>query len=154
NIPGGTLKEIHAAGGWLTNRIGEGCSGVVCKGSKMKFAVNRYNIDFHVVLDDLPPLPEARLETHPFGHPPFEMRPIWTVEIGTLEQLLSIVRGGGTILDVSESAYWSGDSLKDPGVRLFGIALIDHPTRGIDPRDQPVRLDSQRGVGSKKSRRN
>jgi hypothetical protein len=42
----------------------------------MRFAVNRYSVDFHVIAQDGAPLAGAILETHAFGIPPFELREI------------------------------------------------------------------------------
>jgi hypothetical protein len=104
----------------------------------MKFAVNRYDLNFHVILEDPAPIPDAQLEHHPFGLPPFEIRPIWTVDIADLDQLLGLIERLGTSLDVSRSGFWSGFDLANPGERLFGISLIDDPTYEIDPRDRPI----------------
>lgn len=106
----------------------------------MRFAVNRYNVSFHVVLEDPAPLPDARLEHHPFGRPPFEMRSIWMVEISDLQELLDLTQKVGVNLELSHSAYWSGASLEIPGERLYGISVIDDPHYEIDPRDRPKRI--------------
>ena len=36
----------------------------------MKFALNRYNIDFHAVITDPPPIAGAQIEELMFGLPP------------------------------------------------------------------------------------
>jgi len=106
----------------------------------MKFATNRYDVDFHVVLEDPAPMAGAQLEHHPFGVPPFEIRPIWVVEIADLRDLLDRIQQLGVSLEISLSGYWSGLSLGDPGRRLFGIGLIDDPDYKVDPRDEPLQI--------------
>ena len=106
----------------------------------MKFAVNRYDVDFHIIPDDPAPLPAAQIEEHPFGVPPVEIRPIWMIEIANLETILKLVVEQGLILQLSLSGYWSGADRENPGQRLFGISLIDDPDYEIDPRDRPILL--------------
>jgi hypothetical protein len=106
----------------------------------MKFAVNRYNIIFHAVITDPPPIAGAQIEQLLFGLPPFEVRPIWTIDIRDLAQLTELIESLGVSMDVSKSAYWTGSDFRDPGQRLFGISLIDDPSYKIDPRDRPIKI--------------
>ena len=106
----------------------------------MKFVINRYNIDFHVILEDPPPIPGARLEHHAWGLPPVEVRPIWTVEFADLMQLLDAIERLGVCLDVSKSAYWSEADVANPGERLFGLSVTDDWSCEVDPRDRPIQI--------------
>ena len=118
----------------------------------MKFATNRYDVDFHVVLEDPAPIAGTQLEHHPFGVPPFDNRPIWTVEIASLCDLLDRIQKLSVSLEVSLSGYWSGASLEDPGQRLFGIGLIDDPEYEIDPRNKPLQIRRSRRAGLRSPR--
>jgi hypothetical protein len=109
----------------------------------MKFALNRYNIDFHAVITDPPPIAGAQIEELMFGLPPFEVRPIWTVDIRDLAQITELIESLGVSMEVSKSGYWTGPDVRDPGQRLFGISLIDDPNYQIDPRDYPIRIIKQ-----------
>jgi hypothetical protein len=106
----------------------------------VKFALNRYNVNHHVQPVDPPPMPDARLEEHPFGTTPFELRQIWIVEVDHLAQILTVVDQERAYVDFSLSAFWSGNSLEDPGERLYGIAVFDDPSYPIDPRDRPIMI--------------
>jgi hypothetical protein len=106
----------------------------------MKFAVNRYSLNLLPILTDPPPIPGASTEALPFGLPPFEMRSVWVFELTGLDELLALTRTLGVSLELSESPYWSGNSLSDPGNRLFGISLIDDPNYQIPPQDRPVAI--------------
>jgi hypothetical protein len=109
----------------------------------MKFALNRYNIDFHAVITDPPPIAGAQIEELMFGLPPFEVRPIWTVDIRDLAQITELIESLGVSMEVSKSGYWTGPDVRDPGERLFGISLIDDPNYQIYPRDHPIRIIKQ-----------
>ena len=106
----------------------------------MRFALNRYDINFRVIVADGPPIPGAKLEVHPFGLPPFERRDIWMIEVRNLDHVCELAQHLGTQLNISESSYWSGTTLSEPGNRLFGISVIDDPSAEIDPRDKPIRV--------------
>ena len=106
----------------------------------MKVALNRYSLLFHIVESDSPPISSATIETHPFGLPPFELRSIWVFELRGMDHLLEIISAKGVPVEVCYSTYWSGDTLADPGERLFGISLVDDPKFNIDPRDRPIKL--------------
>jgi hypothetical protein len=107
----------------------------------MKVVVNRYSVDFHATPREQPPIPGATLEDHPFGLPPFEMRPIWTIDIQSLNDLFALIDREHVSLDLSRSGYWSGPDFQECGERLFGIALIDdHTWEDVDPRDRPIAI--------------
>jgi hypothetical protein len=106
----------------------------------MKFAVNRYNIDCHAVITDPAPIPGAQIEQLLFGLPPFDVRPIWTIDIRDLTQLTELIESLGIPMEVSKSGFWTGSDFRDPGERLLGISLIDDPNYQIDPRDRPIRI--------------
>lgn len=105
----------------------------------MKFAVNQYNVNFHVQTGDSPPIAGAMLEEHPFGIPPLELRQVWIADINDLSHILKTIDHNGTIVDVSKSGYWSGNSLDNPGERLYGLGIYDDV--GANPHGgQPVRV--------------
>lgn len=111
--------------------------------ARTKFALNRYDVDFHAVVDDPPPIADAVLEWHPFGIPPYELRQIWVFEIGTLEEIVARVDALDLEMCLSRSGYWSGSSLEDLGERLYGIATVGDWSFPIDPRDRPIRIVSR-----------
>lgn len=104
----------------------------------MKFAVNQYNVNFHVRAGDSPPIAGAILEEHPFGIPPLELRQIWIADINDLSHILETVDRYGAAIDVSKSGYWSGNSLDNPGERLYGLGIYDD--KSIDAPEQPIRI--------------
>jgi len=111
--------------------------------ARTKFALNRYNVDFHAVVDDPPPLADAVLEWHPFGIPTYELRQIWIVEIDTLEEILARVDALDLRICVSGSGYWSGNTFENLGERLYGIATVGDRSFPVDPRDRPIRIVPQ-----------
>ncbi len=104
----------------------------------MKFAVNRDNVNFHVQAGDSPPIAGAMLEEHPFGIPPLELRQIWVAYIDDLSHILETVDRNGAAIDVSRSGYWSGNSLENPGERLYGLGITDD--KGLDADEQSIRV--------------
>ena len=106
----------------------------------MKFAVGRYNVDFHPVPSDPAPVSGAVLEDHAFGIPPREVRSIWVAEISSLEDLLEALQGGQAEINLSVSGYWTGETISSPGERMYGLGVFDDPSFGIDTRPRPVML--------------
>jgi hypothetical protein len=104
----------------------------------MKFAINQYNVNYPVVPGDKAPLPNAVIESHPFGMPPFEMRSVWVADINELAEIVRVISTGELVMEFSLSGYWSGSSLAEPRERLLGVGLYEN--LNTDPGRPPVRI--------------
>ena len=106
----------------------------------MKCAVNYYNVSFHVLPDEPPPVSGARLEHLPFGIPPCEIRDIWTIEVNDMSDLTALLSGGEVHLVLSEGPFWSGQEIENPGEKLIGIGVLDETNPQIDRRGRSIRF--------------
>ncbi|HLY06246.1 MAG TPA: hypothetical protein VKR31_10900 [Rhizomicrobium sp.] len=106
----------------------------------MKLVVNYYRVDFHIMKDQPPPVPGARVESLAFGFPPFEIRETWTFEVEGLSDLLDLIEKGNVLLTLSKSGYWNSADLGDLREPLYGVAVLDAVHCPSDPRDRPIRI--------------
>jgi hypothetical protein len=116
---------------------------VACSRSfAVRFAANWYNVDYHIVKENGPPIDGASAMRLPFGVPPFEMREIWVVEASSISQIADWVNKNALTVTVSSSGFWLGDSIENPGERMLGLGVCDDVSRTIDERDLPCGIIS------------